>query len=41
VKLLKLPGATTIIEVGIAVGLVTFVVWGVLQLRVRHLAPAE
>jgi uncharacterized membrane protein YfcA len=27
VKLLKLPGATTIIEVGIAVGLVTFVVW--------------
>ena len=41
VKLLKLPGATTIIEVGIAVGLVTFVVWGVLQLRVRRLAPAE
>ncbi len=41
VKLLKLPGATTIIEVGIAVGLVTFVVWGVLQLRVRRLAPAD
>jgi len=41
VKLLKLPGATTIIEVGIAVGLVTFVVWGVLQLRVRRLAQAE
>ena len=41
VKLLRLPGATTIIEVGIAVGLVTFVVWGVLQLRIRRLAPAD
>jgi hypothetical protein len=35
------PGSTAIIEVGIGIGLVTFVVWGILQLRVRRLAPAE
>jgi uncharacterized protein len=41
VKLVKVPGSTAIIEVGIGIGLVTFVVWGILQLRVRRLAPAE
>ncbi len=41
IKLIDVPGATTIVEVGIGVGLVTFVVWGALQLRVRRLAPAD
>jgi uncharacterized membrane protein YfcA len=41
IKLVELPGATTIIEVGIGVGIVAFIVWGVLQLRVRRLSPAE
>jgi uncharacterized membrane protein YfcA len=41
IKLVELPGATTIVEVGIGIGLVTLVVWGVLQLRVRRVAPAE
>jgi uncharacterized membrane protein YfcA len=41
IKLVEVPGATTIIEVGIGVGIVAFLVWGVLQLRVRRLAPAE
>jgi hypothetical protein len=41
IKLVEIPAATTIVEVGIAIGLVTLVVWGVLQLRVRRLAPAD
>ncbi len=41
IKLVDLPGASTIVEVGVGVGVVAFVVWGALQLRVRRLAPAE
>jgi uncharacterized membrane protein YfcA len=41
IKLVEVPGATTIIEVGIGIGLLALVVWCVLQLRVRRLATAE
>ncbi len=41
IKLVQLPGATTIVEVGIGVGLATFVAWGLVSLRVRRLAPVE
>jgi hypothetical protein len=41
IKLVEVPGATTIIEVGIGIGLLVLVVWCILQLRVRRLATAE
>jgi uncharacterized membrane protein YfcA len=40
VKLLGVPAATTIIEVGLAVGIVFFAGWGALHLRTRGMAPA-
>jgi len=40
IKLLEVPAATTIIEIGIGVGAVALVVWGSQQLRLRRLAPA-
>jgi uncharacterized protein len=41
IKLVELPAATTIIEVGVGIGLVTLVVWGVRQLRAGRVVPAE
>jgi uncharacterized membrane protein YfcA len=40
VKLVELPAATTIIEVGIVAGAAVFVGWGLVELRARRLAPA-
>jgi uncharacterized protein len=40
VKLVELPAATTIIEVGVGAGALVFVAWGAAQLRARRLAPA-
>jgi len=39
IKLLGVPAATQIIEVGLAVAVAGFVVWGALHLRTRRLAP--
>jgi uncharacterized membrane protein YfcA len=39
IKLVEIPGATTIIEVGLAVAIVGFVAWSVVELRARRLAP--
>jgi hypothetical protein len=40
IKLVELPAATTIIEVGIVAGAAVFVGWGLVELRARRLAPA-
>ena len=40
IKLVELPAATQIIEVGMALGVLTFVVWAARELRGRGLAPA-
>jgi uncharacterized membrane protein YfcA len=40
VKLLELPAATTIVEVGVGAGALVFIVWGAAELRSRRLAPA-
>lgn len=40
VKLLDVPGATQIVEVGLAVGIAFFLGWGALHFRTRRLAPA-
>jgi uncharacterized membrane protein YfcA len=39
IKLVEIPGATTIIEVGLAVAIVGFVAWSIVELRARRLAP--
>ena len=39
IKLVKLPAANTVIEVGLAVAIVGFVAWSVVELRARRAAP--
>jgi uncharacterized membrane protein YfcA len=39
IKVVELPGATTIIEIGLAVAIVGFVAWSIVELRARRLAP--
>ncbi len=39
IKLVKLPAASTVIEVGLAVAIVGFVAWTVVEFRARRLAP--
>jgi uncharacterized membrane protein YfcA len=39
IKVVDIPGATTIIEVGLAVAIVGFVAWSVAEFRARRLAP--
>jgi uncharacterized membrane protein YfcA len=39
IKLVDVPAATTIIEVGIAIGAVVFSAWSVLEVRSRRAAP--
>ena len=39
IKLVKIPGATTIVEVGLAVAIVGFAAWSIVELRARRLAP--
>jgi uncharacterized protein len=41
IKLVEVPAATTIIEVGIGLGALALVIWLSRQLRLRHLAPAS
>ena len=40
IKLVKVPAADTIVEVGLALGFIAFLVWGATSLRARRLAPA-
>jgi uncharacterized membrane protein YfcA len=40
IKLVELPAATTIIEVGVGAGALVFLAWGAAELRARRLAPA-
>jgi uncharacterized membrane protein YfcA len=40
IKLVELPAATTIIEVGVVVGGLALLAWGAAEMRSRRLAPA-
>jgi uncharacterized membrane protein YfcA len=39
IKVVGIPGSTTIIEVGLALAIVGFVAWSIVELRARRLAP--